>query len=98
LTILALLGGALLSPQPGWAGEADYDPDYKHSDGAGMIIDGIVVRPVSFVVTVLGMVFFVVTVPFAALGGNVDEAWDNMVEAPANYTFSRCLGCWPRGL
>lgn len=75
-----------------------YDHKYKHSDGIGMILDGIVVRPISLVVTVVGAVFFVVTVPFSALGGNTAEAWDQMVEEPAAFTFNRCLGCWPRGL
>ena len=75
-----------------------YDHQYKHSDGIGMILDGVVVRPLSFVVTVVGAVFFVVTVPFSAAGGNSGEAWERMVEEPAAFTFKRCLGCWPRGL
>ena len=63
--------------------------------GAGMAIDGLVVRPISFVGTVLGSVVFVATLPFSALGGNVGEAADLLVLEPAKFTFSRCLGCWP---
>ena len=40
----------------------------------------------------LGMVFFVVTLPFSALGGNTDEAFDEMIAKPTKFTFSRPLG------
>ncbi len=59
-----------------------------------MIIDGLVVRPVSLVATVIGVAAFVSTLPFSALGGNVDEAGEKLVVGPAAYTFSRCLGCF----
>lgn len=106
LAILALLGGPLFQAAPAQAGEAvqlaasddDYDRRYKHSGGGGMILDFIVVRPLSFVVTVVGGAFFVATVPFSAIGGNVGEAFDRLVADPAEFTFTRCLGCWPRGV
>lgn len=74
-----------------------YSAYSAYSAGPGpveMIIDGIVVRPLSLVATVIGTVAFVVTVPFSALGGNVGEAADTLVVTPASYTFTRCLGCW----
>ena len=61
---------------------------------AGMIIDGLVVRPIGLVATIVGSVLFVITLPFSAMGGNVDQARENLVEAPANFTFTRCLGCF----
>ncbi len=61
---------------------------------AGMIIDGLVVRPLGLVATIVGSVLFVVTLPFSAMGGNVTEARENLVEAPAAFTFTRCLGCF----
>ncbi len=61
---------------------------------AGMIIDGLVVRPLGLVATILGSVLFVVTLPFSAMGGNVSEARENLVERPAAFTFTRCLGCF----
>jgi len=33
-----------------------------------------------------------VDVPFSALGGNTQEAYEEMVEKPARYTFKRQLG------
>ncbi len=59
-----------------------------------MIIDALVVRPISLVATVVGALAFVMTLPFSALGGNVDEAGEKLVVRPAAYTFSRCLGCF----
>ena len=66
--------------------------DEKEPDPMAMAVDGLVVRPVSFVATVLGGAFFVVTLPFSAAGGNSGAAWDQMVAAPARATFVRPLG------
>ncbi len=57
----------------------------------GMIIDGLVVRPIGLVATIIGSVLFVVTLPFSAMGDNVEQARENLVEAPAAFTFTRCL-------
>ncbi len=85
---LPLVYGTVSSPQPAWAG-AEREPE-----AAGMIIDGLVVRPISLVAPVVGAVAFVITLPFSALGGNVDEAGEKLVDRPAAFTFSRCLGCF----
>ncbi len=85
---LPLVYGTASLPQPVWAG-AEREPE-----AAGMIIDGLVVRPISLVATVVGAVAFVIMLPFSALGGNVDEAGKKLVVRPAAYTFSRCLGCF----
>ncbi len=85
---LPLVYGTASLPQPAWAG-AEREPE-----ATGMIIDGLVVRPISLAATVVGAVAFVITLPFSALGGNVDEAGEKLVVRPAAYTFSRCLGCF----
>ncbi len=64
----------------------------KEPDPMVMALDGIVVRPVSFVATVVGSVFYVITLPFSAAGGNSDHAYEQMVKSPARATFSRPLG------
>jgi len=38
------------------------------------------------------LAIFVVSVPFSALGGNSQEAWNSLVVSPADYTFKRPLG------
>ena len=60
--------------------------------GAAMGFDLIVLRPLGIVATVGGAVLFVISSPFSALGGNIDEAADKLVSAPFNYTFNRPLG------
>jgi hypothetical protein len=60
--------------------------------GAAMLVDGIIVRPLGIVATLIGGVVFVVTIPFSALGGNVGEAGQSLVVDPARMTFKRPLG------
>jgi len=67
---------------------------YKESRQAqATIADALIARPLGVVVTGLGAVLFVVSLPFSALGGNVGEAADALVVNPAKETFTRCLGC-----
>ncbi len=84
---LPLVFGTASLPQSAWAGGAEREPQ-----AASMIIDGLVVRPISWVATVVGAVTFVITLPFSV--GNVDEAAEKLVVRPAAFTFSRCLGCF----
>ena len=65
---------------------------YKQPSPEVMTVDLVLCRPLGFVAMLGGTVFFVLSSPFSALGGNIDEAWDSLVVTPANYTFSRPLG------
>jgi hypothetical protein len=60
--------------------------------GGAMMFDLAVVRPVGIVATAVGCVFFVVSSPFSALGGNIDTASEKLVKDPVAYTFKRPLG------
>ncbi len=106
---LPLVYGTVSLPQPAWAGDAEQTRSYaiphtgqigldtrRGPEATGMILDGLVVRPISLVATVVGAVAFVITLPFSDLGGNVDEAAEKLVVRPAAHTFSRCLGCFGR--
>jgi hypothetical protein len=57
-----------------------------------MAADFAVVRPLQFVALVTGTVFFAVSSPFSALGGNINEAYQKMMAEPARMTFLRPLG------
>jgi len=59
--------------------------------------DGIFVRPVMLATTILGAGIFIVTSPFSALGGNIGESFEVLVEGPFETTFIRCLGCSMNG-
>lgn len=57
-----------------------------------MFADGLVVRPLALGATVLGCATWLVTLPFSALGGSVEEATQKLVVQPAAFTFVRPLG------
>ena len=66
--------------------------DNQEPTAGEMLADTVLVRPPMLLATVVGIVTFVVTLPFSALGGNVGEAGRTMVLDPAKYTFLRPLG------
>ncbi|HEX7034599.1 MAG TPA: hypothetical protein VF210_02430 [Pseudomonadales bacterium] len=65
----------------------------EEPSAAEMTADVLIARPLGIVATVLGSAVFVVSLPFSAAGGNVDQAADALVMGPVRETFLRCLGC-----
>ena len=57
-----------------------------------MIVDIVFARPLGLVATAVGTALFIVSLPFSALGGNTQAAYEKMVENPAQFTFKRPLG------
>ena len=57
-----------------------------------MIADFVVMRPLGIGATVVGTAFFIVSLPFSALGRNTGTAWNKMVADPFAFTFARPLG------
>lgn len=68
----------------------DFDLD-KPSAGE-MFGDLLFVRPMMILVTAVGTVTYVASLPFSLLGGNTDEVARVLVVEPAKYTFIRPLG------
>ena len=64
----------------------------SRASGIAAIGDVVVVRPVSLVATVLGSVFFVVALPFAAASKSIKETANTLVVEPAQFTFTRPVG------
>ena len=64
----------------------------KEPGSGAMMFDAAVVRPVGIVATAVGSVFWLISLPFSALGDNVDSATEKLVKDPARYTFKRPLG------
>jgi len=87
-----LLALVLVVPSTGWSNTVEEVPSPLSMTG-----DALFVRPVMIAVTVLGSAIFIVSSPFAALGGNIDETWDQLVVEPFKTTFVRCLGCTMNG-
>ncbi|CAM3601495.1 hypothetical protein [Halomonas lysinitropha] len=61
--------------------------------GGAMIADAVIARPLLAAATVGGTAIFLVSLPFTALGGNVDGAAETLIKTPAEAAFRRCLGC-----
>lgn len=102
--VLALVSGLQAMPamaietqnsNPSATSNASGDPVYDiHAPAAvSMAGDLLIARPLLIGATIIGTALFVVSLPFSALGGNVDEAGRALVIAPGRSAFVRCLGC-----
>ena len=78
----------------GFSALAEDEFETEQPGGGAMIYDFLVMRPVGIISTAVGSVFFVISYPFAALGGNTDMAKEKLVKDPFNYTFKRPLGAF----
>jgi len=86
-TIVALIGMPLAT-----SALAQEYFEAKEPGGGEMIYDMVVLRPAGIVATAVGSVFWLVTLPFSALGNNTDTATKKLVKEPAAFTFKRPLG------
>jgi hypothetical protein len=77
------LGGAAVARTPDIPGDRNGDK---------MLADAVFLRPLGLVSMALGSVVFLISLPFSITGHNEDEALQQMVIAPAEYTFKRPLG------
>ena len=89
--VICMISVLLIAPLASTALAEEY---FEREDPTGgmMIFDFIVVRPIGIVATVVGSVFYVVSLPFSLLGDNAGEAGEALVKEPAAYTFKRPLG------
>lgn len=91
----ALLGATLILS--GLTAPAALAGPEDEPSGGEMMVDALVARPIGLATTAVGVAAFIVTLPFSALGGNVDKAADKLVLDPGRETFVRCLGCRQAG-
>lgn len=90
---LAFIFSVLVGGLPHAVHAADgYEREVRQRSAGAMAVDAIAVRPLGIIATVVGAGIFVVSLPFSALGGNVGQAADTLVVAPAKFTFTRPLG------
>jgi hypothetical protein len=89
--VILMIAVLLIAPSASTALAEEYFE--KETPGGGaMIYDFILVRPVGIVATAVGSVFYIVSLPFSALGGNAGDAAQALVADPVAYTFKRPLG------
>jgi hypothetical protein len=84
ITVLCVLALLLSTSTPAFAS--------GDTDATSVAVDVLVARPVSFTLTIVGSVLFVVSLPFSAGSGCVDKAAHTLVKVPAKDTFTRPLG------
>ena len=89
--IIGMITAMMIMPIATTALAGEYFEAEDPSGGA-MMFDLALVRPVGIIATAVGCVFFVVSSPFSALGGNIDAASEKLIKDPAAYTFKRPLG------
>ena len=63
--------------------------DYSYE---AIATDVLAVRPLTFVATIIGSVFFVVSLPVAAISGSTAQTAETLVLRPARATFTRPVG------
>jgi hypothetical protein len=91
LTMTLAVAAALLLG--GMQAQAQQQRLETRPSGGAMIADALIARPLLAVATLGGTALFVVSLPFSAMGGNVDAAAEALIKTPAEATFRRCLGC-----
>lgn len=90
LTVLMVVGALIFIPMGStFAAEMEQEKDVT---AESMMVDLLLARPLGFASMVMGSVFYVVSYPFSASGGNADEASQKLVKDPASFTFQRPLG------
>jgi len=89
--VLGVALGAMLLSLPS---AADTRQRMEAQPGGGaMIVDALLVRPVMAAAMLGGTALFIVSMPFSAMGGNMEGAAETLVMTPARAAFARCLGC-----
>jgi hypothetical protein len=56
------------------------------------VFDAMVLRPLGFCATIVGIAAFPIAAPLAAFGPGVGQTWDTFVVTPVDFTFTRKLG------
>jgi len=75
-----------------FAGTAFAEENLEASSTFNSFIDAIVLRPLGLIAIPVGLGAFIIALPFSALAGNTESSFDQLVKAPAKYTFQRPLG------
>ena len=91
-TVIGLMALAILTLPLGTAALAQEYFETDEVEGEAMIYDLVIVRPISAAATVVSTAAYILSLPFSALGGNVDEAAEKLVKEPFEWTFQRPLG------
>ncbi|WP_025646510.1 MULTISPECIES: hypothetical protein [unclassified Psychrobacter] len=91
LTVLTSISLVVITMNPASAAieidETDFGPSYDT-----MVVDTVVGKPLQLVAAVTGTAAYLVSLPFAVVGGNADQSQQKLFVEPWE-AMSRCLGC-----
>ncbi len=91
LAAIASISIAVITISPASAAieidETDFGPSYET-----MIVDTVVGKPLQLVAAVTGTAAYLVSLPFALIGGNADQSQQKLFVEPWD-AMARCLGC-----
>ena len=94
LTALTSISLVVITMNPASAAieidETDFGPSYDT-----MVVDTVVGKPLQLVAAVTGTAAYLVSLPFAVVGGNADQSQQKLFVEPWE-AMSRCLGCTVR--
>jgi hypothetical protein len=94
LTVILMIAGMIVCSFGSVASAQDEFgrfPTEKRSSES-MVFDLALIRPLGIIGIAFGTGAFILSLPFSALGGNTDEAFERLMADPARYTFKRPLG------
>ncbi|HVN37754.1 MAG TPA: hypothetical protein VMW19_06200 [Myxococcota bacterium] len=92
LLALAVIGAAAPEPE---APPVEYVPKTEGVDWpitGPKVFDAMVLRPLGFCATIVGIAAFPIAAPLAVFGPGVRQTWDTFVVTPVDFTFTRALG------
>ncbi len=89
--ITVLMAVLVVGPLVPAATAAEHMENEKPSGGM-MMWDTVALRPIGICATVIGSAVWLVSYPFAYLGGNTEASTEALVQAPFEWTFERPLG------
>lgn len=91
LTALTSISLVVITMNPASAAieidETDFGPSYDT-----MVVDTVVGKPLQLVAAVTGTAAYLVSLPFAVVGGNADQSQQKLFVEPWE-AMNRCLGC-----
>ena len=90
--LAVVLMAALMIGPLGSVAFAEQYMEREKPTGGMMMWDALAMRPIGICATAVGAVVWLVSYPFAYLGGNTDESTQKLVADPFDWTFQRPLG------
>jgi len=91
VTVWVLISVLFLLPATSARAQDPFE-EQKETTAGFMILDLLLIRPVSLGATILGSAAWVVALPFTAPAGETGHSLDKLIKEPAKYTFTRSLG------